>query len=34
MATTVEPAELDQVVTRLEADKAIEHASWTVRTPE
>jgi putative Mg2+ transporter-C (MgtC) family protein len=34
VSTTIEPGELDQVITRLEADKAIEHASWTVRTPE
>jgi putative Mg2+ transporter-C (MgtC) family protein len=34
VATTADPAELDQVVARLGASPLIEHASWTVRTPE
>jgi putative Mg2+ transporter-C (MgtC) family protein len=34
VATTADPAELDQVVARLSAAPFIEHASWTVRTPE
>jgi hypothetical protein len=34
VATTAEPAELDEVVARISAAPFIEHASWTVRTPE
>jgi putative Mg2+ transporter-C (MgtC) family protein len=34
VATTANPAELDRIVTQLEAAPFIAHASWTVRAPE
>jgi putative Mg2+ transporter-C (MgtC) family protein len=34
VANTADPAELDQVVAELSKTSFIEHASWTVRTPD
>jgi putative Mg2+ transporter-C (MgtC) family protein len=34
VATTADPAELDKVIARLNEAPFVEHASWTVRTPD